>query len=682
MRFLPFVNVKHGTASVARFSRGNTLPLTALPHAMAAFAPQTEGSLGSWWYHPDDRSFEGIRLTHQPSPWVGDFSHLCFMPQSGEPQVRPERRWCSFRPEELSLAPHRMKGFLRRYGASFDLTPTDSGCVAELRFEGETPRFAVLPFDFEGEIEILPEARQIRGMTTAKTFVPKGKLPLYFLFEFDADFVPAESFTTDAEGNLYEDFALTARGAGANVALTRKEVTVRLATSYISYDQAEVNLQREKQSFKRTLQAAERAWEEVLSLIEIPGSEAQKKLFYSCLYRAFLYPTKFYELDRADKPFHLEPESGVVKPGVMYVNNGFWDTYRTVWPLYALIAPDRYREMAEGFLNFYDDTGYLPRWPAPSEFGCMPGTLIEAVLADAAVKGILDRAGCERALDACLKNAEVQSQDPLRGRKSVEAYRKLGWVPNDREKESVNETLDCAYGDFCIGQIAAALGMTELAEKYHAYGQNYKNLFDPVTGFMRGRDSRGNFRPGFSPIAWGGEYTEGSAWQNSFAVPQDTEGLAALYGGKEAFLRKIDELFDTPPDFEVGGYGFEIHEMSEMAAQDFGQCAISNQPSFHFPWFYAALGQPQKTREKLDLLLTAFSGEDGGFPGDEDNGTMAAWVIFAFLGIYPMCPGKPEYVCTSPLLEGIKVLGRPWKGFPGPKVSFAELKKALIVLRN
>ena len=140
-------------------------------------------------------------------------------------------------------------------------------------------------------------------------------------------------------------------------------------------------------------------------------------------------------------------------------------------------------------------------------------------------------------------------------------------------------------------------------------------------------------------------------------------------------MRKIDELFDTPPDFEVGGYGFEIHEMSEMAAQDFGQCAISNQPSFHFPWFYAALGQPQKTREKLDLLLTAFSGEDGGFPGDEDNGTMAAWVIFAFLGIYPMCPGKPEYVCTSPLLEGIKVLGRPWKGFPGPAVSFDELKK-------
>ena len=675
MSVLKYVNVKQGTASVSRFSKGNTLPLTALPHAMAAFAPQTDGSRGAWWYHPEDRSFEGIRLTHQPSPWVGDFSHLCFMPQSGEAQVLPDRRWCSFRPDELILAPHRMQGNLRRYGVTFDLTPTDTGCVAELRYRGDTPRFAVLPFAFEGEIEILPETRQIRGMTTAKSFVPKGKLPLYFIFEFDADFLPEESFTTDAGGSLYEDFALTAKGAGANVALARREVTVRLATSYQSYDQAEVNLQREKQSFSRALRAAERAWEEVLSRIEVPGTEEQKKLFYSCLYRVFLYPTKFYEPDRAGKPFHLEPESGVVKPGVMYVNNGFWDTYRTVWPLYALIAPEKAGEMIRGFLNFYDDTGYLPRWPAPSEFGCMPGTLIEAVLADAAVKGLLDRTDCERALEACLKNAEVPSDDPIRGRKSVEAYRRLGYVPNDRERESVNETLDCAYGDFCIGQIAQVLGKTELAARYHAYGQNYKNLFDPETGFMRGRDSAGQFRPGFSPIAWGGEYTEGSAWQNSFAVPQDPEGLAALYGGPKAFLKKVDEIFDTPPDFEVGGYGFEIHEMSEMAAQDFGQCAISNQPSFHFPWYYAALGQPQKTREKLDLLLTAFSGEDGGFPGDEDNGTMAAWVVFAFLGLYPMCPGKPEYVCTTPLVEGIKILGRPLKKFTGSKVAYSEILK-------
>ena len=235
-------------------------------------------------------------------------------------------------------------------------------------------------------------------------------------------------------------------------------------------------------------------------------------------------------------------------------------------------------------------------------------------------------------------------------------------MPRDLEKESVNLTLDAAYGDFCIAQTAQVLGYADIENEYRPLAKNYKNIFDPATGFMRGRDTNGEMAPDFNPCRWGGEYTEGSAWQNSFAVPHDVEGLAELYGGREKLLARLDELFAMPPDYLVGGYGTEIHEMTEMAAADFGQCAISNQPSFHLPYLYAALGEPDKAAYWVEKMCReAFSYREDGFPGDEDNGTMSAWYIFSCLGFYPLCPGKPEYVVTGKLLvKQAWINGSPW----------------------
>ncbi len=656
MKYLPFVNIKQGTASQRRFSNGNTLPLTALPHALAAFAPQTDGGRESWFYHPADRSFEGIRLTHQPSPWMGDFSYLCFMPESDGVFVSPDARWSGFRPEDARLNPHYLKINLLRYGAAISLAPTDTGAVMRVEYDDTVavPRFAITPPQFDGEINIDIENRLISGYTTSKNGRPQREFKCYFVFKFSCAI--SDPYVTDGQ-KAFSGTEFSGVAAGANVALAEKNATVSMAISYVNERQALLNLSRDAAGFDfdAAKAHAEEEWESVLQKIEVSGDKEKMKTFYSCLYRAFLYPTKFYEIDDLGNRLHVNPENGEIEGGVMYTNNGFWDTFRTVYPLYSLIAPEKCTEIIQGYLNFFDDTGYLPRWPSPSESGGMPGTLIEAVLGDAVVKGLLDKKDSRRALNAMLKNAEVQSDKNAQGRKCVAEYGKIGYVPYDKCWESVNETLDCAYGDYCIAAVAEKLAETEIARKYYTRSKNYSKLFDKDSGFMRARDSKGNFRnEPFDCFAWGRDYTEGSAWQTSVSVQHDMNGLAELYGGNEKYVEFIDKLFAAPPRYSIGGYGGEIHEMTEMAAADFGQCAISNQPSFHIPYIYAELGYPEKSKAAVKYIVDkAFSSADDGFPGDEDNGTMAAWYIFSTMGFYPFCPSRDDYLVTAPLFDKI-----------------------------
>lgn len=289
----------------------------------------------------------------------------------------------------------------------------------------------------------------------------------------------------------------------------------------------------------------------------------------------------------------------------------------------------------------------------------MPSTLIDGVIAEACAHGIGDRELHNVALLGMLHHANNESDDRRYGRNGVLAYKKYGYVPKDMQKESVNLTLDAAYGDWCIATVAKSLGYDKIYDEYIIRSKNYANIFDSVSGFMRGRGSDGTMSECFDPYIWGGDYTEGSAWQNSFFVPHDLDGLCALYGGRDALISKLDELFDAPPTYRVHGYGGEIHEMTEMAAVDFGQCAISNQPSFHIPYLYGALGCTDKCAVIVKKMCKELFSHKTGFPGDEDNGSMAAWYIFSCLGIYPLCPGSKEYVHIPPLFDKIKILGKP-----------------------
>lgn len=642
MRPIDYVYITQGTDSNRRFSNGNTLPLVTRPNALAMFAPQTFSDRGVWYYNPNDRSFEGIRLTHQMSPWVGDWAYFCFMPQTEKLYSSPFRRWSGFRPEDSVLTPFYLKYDLLRYRTRIELSPTDSGAILRITADEsvETPVFSVLPFDFPTEITVRSEKNTIEGYTASYAHVPKsGKMKVYFVFSFDCGIFGE---MRDEEKGL----------KGVGVKVEKHQYTVRMATSYISVEQAYRNLERElaNKDFERVVSEGEREWNSLLSRIEIDASEDVKKTFYSCLYRAFVYPNKLYERDELGEAWHVVPESGEIKRGVSYTNNAFWDTYRTTYPFYAIVAPEKMNEIVEGFLNIYDDTGTLPKCLTPSDFNCMPGCLLEAVIADTVAKGLLSKENTERALKAMLVNANTTGKE-LNGRKCVEEYEKLGYIPYDCCAESVNETLDCAYGDFCISVVAESLQEEDVYKKYRKRSENYKNLFDKKHLFMRAKDSQGNFREEvFDSYAWGGDYTEGCAWQSSLLVPHDYEGLAELYGGKEPFLNKLDELFDGKPLYSVGKYGFEIHEMTEMAAADLGQCAISNQPSFSFPYLYAYFGEKQKSRALLEKITSEyFSYKTNGFPGDEDNGSMSCWYMFAVMGLYPITPGKAEYLVTEPL---------------------------------
>lgn len=648
MSFLEYVNIRQGTASVSRFSHGNTLPLTQRPFGMAAFAPQTERK-NQWFYHPDDRCLEGVRLTHQPSPWVGDFGTLILLPQAGTKAFEPWLRWSGYRPEEAVLSPHYMKLDFLRCGCTFELTPTERGAMIRYAFPDDCADPTLSLIRVEGNMTFTPDEanRRLYGTTDyIRIATEQPPFCMHFVLEFD------EGFSWERSEQAAD---------GAHVALCAKRGTVRMGISFISAEQALSNLQSEcgTQSFDQAKAEAAAVWEEMLGRVTIEtADDALCRTFYSCLYRTLLFPNKTYEwADGA--PVHFDPHNGGVKAGYMYTNNGFWDTYRTVYPLLSLVAPDILPEILQGYLQNYRDCGWLPRWPSMREFGIMPGTLIDAVLADGAVKGMLSKEDLATALEGMRHHAEVQGTAPF-GRQAVAFYGEHGYVPRS-VKESVNQTLDYAYGDFCIAQIADLLGDTAVAEEYRRRAQNYRNLYDPVTDFMRSRDEEGHMTDPatFDPYAWGGDYAEGSAWQSSFAIPHDLDGMVELYGGRDAFLKKLDTLFNQPPLYHVGAYGFEIHEMSEMAACDYGQCAISNQPSFHYPWLYAALGETEKATYWVQRMAReVFSAEADGFPGDEDNGTMAAWYIFAVLGFYPLCPGRAEYIRTAPMVQAAAIRGK------------------------
>ncbi|MBS6196067.1 MAG: GH92 family glycosyl hydrolase [Clostridiales bacterium] len=660
--YLKYVNILQGTKSVPHFSHGNTLPLTQLPFGMVSFAPQTDSSSERWFFHSDDHRLEGIRLTHQPSPWIGDYGCLTFLPQSGEPMHEAGNRWSGYRQSEAELAPNYLKvGFLK-YRSVMEITPTERGAAFRISY-GDAKKHWLSILAVGGNCTYKLEGNTLHASTDYHMAGVAENFRMYMTLIFDNGIDTEGTKVVDKDGNAASGCEIAGEKAGIHVAVNETEITGRLAISYVSFEQADLTLSQENAvDFEAVREAGKNLWESYLSRIEVEcETEEQMKTFYTCMWRGFLFPHKCYEIDQDGNPIHYAPCTGKTLPGVRYTDNGFWDTYRTVYPFYSLVAKEEYKEMLEGFIGDYTEGGWLPRWLSIGEVGCMPSTLIDAVIADAAVKGIIGGELLETALEGMIHHATTDSEDKRFGRNGAEAYCKYGYVPYDLEHESVNLTLDAAYGDFCIAEVARILGKTEIEEKYRVRAKNYANIFDKETGFMRARNTEGTLRENFSPISWGLDYTEAAAWQTTFAVPHDLEGLAELMGGREAILKKLDELFAEAPHYEDGGYGCEIHEMTEFAANDFGQCAINNQPSFHLPYLFAYFGEQEKTnywvKKICDEVMTS---EPDGFPGDEDNGTMALWYVFSALGLYPVCPGKKEFVKGIMLVKSAKILGRPW----------------------
>ncbi|WP_314209037.1 GH92 family glycosyl hydrolase [Vagococcus salmoninarum] len=647
------IDTRQGTNNQHSYSNGNCLPYTTTPFGMNHYVVQTTDQKGSWFFNPHDRTFQGIRLTHQPSPWMGDFSHLLFSPIAGDLYGSSLfHQQSSYRTEEAVFAPHYLKVKQERYQITSEFTPTTYGGCLLNHYDGRGQVGFVLRSEGPCQWEVDPQARTLKGYLSNFSGCEDPEFKMYVSFTFDQA-IDSRTSGFYQEGEFVKGLKFNGTDGAIVVRFQETKVmTTHFASSFLSAEQADLNLAQIKEaSFQELQQAAGETWLEYLNRIEVSSrNEEQVKTFYGCLYRTCLFPQKFYEINQAGQAEHYDTLSRTIKPGVLYTNNGFWDTYKTVYPLYSLIAPTEYAEMLTGFLNSYRNAGFLPKWLSPDERGLMPGTLIDAVIADAAVKGIASELMPEL-LEAMLVAATTQSPNGNYGRRGTLDYLKYGYVPLSHH-ESVNHTLDYAYSDYCIARVAETLNEKELKSQYDKQSRNFLNLFDPQTGAMRAKDIEGNFRESFELDRWGLDYAEGSSWQNGFATYHDFAALIKAYGGTEQFNQKLTELCNTAPTYGVTGYGYEIHEMSEMAAVDFGQVALSNQPSFHLPYLFNYIGKPSTTQVVVKQLMTElFNSSWDGYPGDEDNGSMSAWYIFSTLGFYPVCPGSGEYVTGIPLFD-------------------------------
>ena len=633
---LETIDTRFGTASKHAFSRGNTLPYTGVPFGMNYFVPQTSDQEGSWFFDPHLPIFQGIRLTHQPSPWIGDYSWLLLTPITGEISGDTLfHRQSSYNLERAIFNPHFLKIFSERYQIETQLSPTCYGASIHLRqIQGKALSLYLHAAD-ELTVEQV-DKRTLALRQEGETETNKSPLVMYTALAFSVEIL-----------------SITQEGQDWRIDLAGAEVQVQLATSFISKEQALFNLP--KQDFEKTKTNAKASWENLLDRFDVVETGSVDRAFFDhCLYRLFLFPQTFYEVNEQGEIIHMDLASGTVKPGLLFTNNGFWDTFRTSFPLFALIIPEHYRQFLEGFLNSYRDTGYLPKWLAPDERGMMPGTLIDGLIADSACKDMAPELE-EEFLKAMLETATKADPKAINGRHGLAQYQELGYLSTDFH-ESVSHTLDYAYSDFCISTCAAKLGQDELAQIYAQYSKNYQNLFDPETGYMRARDVDGNFRPDFSPYSWGRDYAECSAIQASLGVLHDISGLSQLMGGKEAFSNYLLKSCQSLPLFETTGYGYEIHEMSEMATAPFGQLAISNQPSFHIPYLFRYSNYPQYTSLLIKTLRQkAFRAGWDAYPGDEDNGSLSAWYVWSTFGLYPTCPGKANYDLGIPLFNHLRV---------------------------
>jgi predicted alpha-1,2-mannosidase len=640
---IDLVNVLQGSASTRVFSRGNTLPIAALPFGMAHWTIQSKSNT-EWMFHPGDRRIEGFRCTHQLSPWLSDYGQAVFLPYSGEPDPSPELRASSWRPEKARLHPYSFRIALTRYQADVELVPTERCAILMARFDGSAPCGFLIECSEKGaSFHADAASRMIRFKSTVNDGGVPEHFATYYVVRFAASWDGLDSHQTP------ESQITTVRFKSAG------SVEARIATSFISFEQAERNLNLElgSRSVDSLRAEAVTSWNRYFNRIEVEGgTEQHRRVFYSCLYRALLFPRMWHEPDADGRPFHLSPYSGKVVPGVMYADHGYWDVYRAWYPLMSILFPERLAEILQSWVNAYTEGGWLPQFPAPGYRACMTGSLIDAVFGDAAAKGIR---GFDLATAyAGLRKHATQPGDPDRGygRRGIEEYLRLGYASCDYVTQSVAETVDSAYGDFCVAQVAKALGHDADAAMFLERSRNWRNLFDPKSGFLRGKHENGTWLEPFDEFVWGSPFVEGSAWQHRWDVPHDIPGLIEALGGNAHAVAVLDKMLGLPPIFGVGVYGQEIHEMSEMAAVDFGQYAQSNQPVHHLLYVFAAAGRPDRTQYWVRRVMAELYTEET-FPGDEDTGSMGAWFLLSAMGFYPLCPGKAEYVPGSPLFDRV-----------------------------
>lgn len=653
-----YVNPLMGTQSSFELSTGNTYPAIARPWGMNFWTPQT-GKMGDGWqYTYTANKIRGFKQTHQPSPWINDYGQFSIMPVTGKLEFDEEKRASWFSHKGEIATPSYYKVYLAEHDVVTEMTPTERAVLFRFTFpENEHSYIVVDAFDKGSYVKVIPEENKIIGYTTRNSGGVPENFKNYFVIEFDKPFTYKGTFADKKleEGNLEQKADHTGAIIGFS---TRKGeiVHARIASSFISFEQAAQNLKElGNDSFEQLAQKGNDAWNKVLGKIEVEGGNLdQYRTFYSCLYRSLLFPRKFYEFTADGQPVHYSPYNGQVLPGYMYTDTGFWDTFRCLFPFLNLMYPSVNKEIQEGLINTYKESGFFPEWASPGHRGCMIGNNSASVLVDAYMKGVkVD--DVKTLYEGLIHGTEnVHPEVSSTGRLGYQYYNKLGYVPYDvKINENTARTLEYAYDDWCIYQLAKALNRPKKEiELFAKRAMNYRNVFDKESKLMRGRNENGQFQSPFSPLKWGDAFTEGNSWHYSWSVFHDPQGLIDLMGGKKMFITMLDSVFAVPPVFDDSYYGQVIHEIREMTVMNMGNYAHGNQPIQHMIYLYNYAGQPWKAqywlRQVMDRMYTP--GPDG-YCGDEDNGQTSAWYVFSALGFYPVCPGTDEYVIGAPLFK-------------------------------
>ena len=658
-----YVSTLVGTQSTFQLSTGNTYPATAMPWGMNFWTPQT-GKMGDGWtYGYQANKIRGLKQTHQPSPWINDYGQFAIMATTGKPIFDEEGRASWFSHKAETAKPYHYKVYLADYDITAELAPTERACLMRFTFpKTDSANVIVDAFDKGSYVRLLPDKRTIVGYTTKNSGGVPDNFKNYFVIVFDRDFNTAR--LADGKKLLSTDKQeIQANHAGAVVTFSCKrgeQVHARVASSFISEAQAIQNLKElGNSSFETLLQKGRQRWNDVLGRISVEDTNIDNmRTFYSCLYRSTLFPRKFYEISANGDTLHYSPYNGKVLPGTMFTDTGFWDTFRSLFPLVNLVYPSMAREMQEGLVNTYKESGFLPEWASPGHRNCMVGNNSASIVADASIKGI--RGYDIETLWQAVKHGTkaVHPQVASTGRLGHEYYNKLGYVPCDVGiNESAARTLEYAYDDWCIAQLGKALGKPkkEWAE-FERRSENYRNLFSKEFNLMRGRKKNGEWQKPYNPLKWGYVFTEGNGWHYTWSVFHNPQALISLMGGNKAFTAMLDSVFALPPVFDDSYYGQVIHEIREMQIMNMGNYAHGNQPIQHMPYLYNWSGSPWKTqywvREVMDRL---YSAHPDGYCGDEDNGQTSAWYVFSAMGFYPVCPASNEYAIGTPLFAKVSL---------------------------
>ena len=655
-----YVSTLVGSQSKQSLSTGNTYPAIALPWGMNFWTPQT-GKMGDGWaYTYDADKIRGFKQTHQPSPWINDYGQFSLMPLTGKAVFNEDDRasWFSHKSEEAR--PYYYKVYLADYDVTTEITPTQRAAMFQFTFPKSKNSFVVIDAMNAGSyIKIIPGENKIIGYTTKNSGGVPDNFKNYFVITFSKPF----TYTATVDNGKIKTDNLESKEdhSGGIIGFSTEKgekVTASVASSFISFEQAELNMKElGHHDFEGVKAEAKKTWNDVLGKVEVKDDNVDNlRTFYSCLYRSVLFPRSFYEINATGKTVHYSPYNGKVEPGHMFTDTGFWDTFRCLFPFVNLMYPSMSQKMQEGLVNTYKESGFLPEWASPGHRGCMVGNNSASIVADAYMKGIKGY-NIDTLYKALLHASNnVHPKVASTGRLGYEYYNKLGYVPyNVGINESAARTLEYAFDDWSIYKVAQKLKRPKAElDLYAQRAMNYKNLFDPSSNLMRGKNEDGNFQAPFNPLKWGDAFTEGNSWHYTWSVFHDPQGLIALMGGKKVFNQMMDSVFIMPPVFDDSYYGGVIHEIREMQIMNMGQYAHGNQPIQHMLYMYNYSGQPWKAqywiREVMDKLYTA---APDGYCGDEDNGQTSAWYVFSAMGFYPVCPGSNEYVLGSPLFKSV-----------------------------